>query len=104
MRFNWQRWKKRIFNKWVLAFCIFLLMLFFNERSSLFDRIHYTRELQKVRNENEYLKTEIERVNREQNELFSNPKNMEKFAREKYFMKRDDEDVFVVMDSLGSRR
>jgi cell division protein FtsB len=29
--------------------------------------------------------------------LFSNAKNLEKYAREKYLMKRDDEDVFIII-------
>ena len=30
-------------------------------------------------------------------ELMTNPRNLEKFAREKYLMKKDDEDVFVIV-------
>ncbi len=31
-------------------------------------------------------------------ELMTNSKNFEKFAREKYLMKKDNEDVFVIVD------
>ena len=30
-------------------------------------------------------------------ELKTNPKNLEKFAREKYLMKKDNEDIFVIV-------
>ena len=32
------------------------------------------------------------------NELKTNPDNLEKFAREKYLMKKDNEDIFVIVE------
>lgn len=100
---NKLHWRKYVLNKWTLAALSFILILLFNDRYSLFDRFRYVQKLHKVRNENEYLQSEITRVHKEQEELFSNQKNIEKFAREKYYMKRDDEDVFVVIDSTSSK-
>jgi len=39
---------------------------------------------------------EIKENKEKLNELMSSPANLEKFAREKYLMKKDDEDVFVI--------
>ena len=45
------------------------------------------------------LKDEIERYNAQKlQELTRNPKAIEKVARERYFMKTDDEDIFVLSD------
>jgi len=35
-------------------------------------------------------------------ELKTNPKNLEKFAREKYLMKRDNEEIFVIVEEDSS--
>ena len=40
----------------------------------------------------------LENVKKEKDELFGNNKNLEKFAREKYLMKADNEDVFVMIE------
>ena len=44
------------------------------------------------------IKWHIEKTRRELNELTQNPTSLEKFAREKYFFKQDDEDLFILSD------
>lgn len=39
----------------------------------------------------------IDELNRQKMELLGNERNLEKFAREKYKMKRDNEDIFVIV-------
>lgn len=48
--------------------------------------------------ERAYFQSEIEKSKKERSELFGNKDNLEKFGREKYLMKRDDEDIFILVD------
>jgi cell division protein DivIC len=86
-----------IINKYSAAIAVFLFILLFNERNGLINQWTQNEKYNKVLNENEYYKKEIKRLNFDHKNLFSNAKNLEKYAREKYLMKRDDEDVFIIV-------
>ena len=89
-------WINLFGNKYLLVGVGFVLLLLFNERNSIFDQFEYSKNLKELKAKQAYYQSEIAKVRREKKELFGNPKNLEKFAREKYLMKADDEDVFVV--------
>ena len=55
----------------------------------------YKKQLRELEREKVYFSNEIKKTRKELEELTSNPKSLEKFAREKYFMKKDNEEVFV---------
>jgi len=86
-----------ILNKYAIAIGMFLFILIFNERNGLVNQFEQKSNYNKVLKENEYFKNEIIKLHYDHDNLFSNPKNLEKYAREKYLMKRDDEDVFIIV-------
>jgi cell division protein FtsB len=53
-------------------------------------------ELHKLEARKVYFEEQIRVVRKELDQLKSNPAALEKYAREKYLMKRDNEDLFVV--------
>ena len=55
-------------------------------------------ELWELEDEKEYYWVEIENTKADLKELTSNLNNLERFAREKYLMKRDNEEVFVFVE------
>lgn len=50
-----------------------------------------------LKKEKAYYQRKIEEDSRKMEELLSNKKNLEKFAREQYLMKKPDEDLFVIV-------
>ncbi len=86
-------------NKYFLAGILFLIwMLFFDVRDwpSLYEKRARLKEL----NENEqHLNNQIVDTKKELNLLKTNAQTIEKYAREKYFMKKDNEDLFIVNDN-----
>lgn len=54
-------------------------------------------ELNKLREDKMYYRDEVNRTKADLDNLLTNPAGLEKFAREKYLMKRDDEDVFIII-------
>jgi len=44
-------------------------------------------------------KVKIDELRRQKKDLFGNQRNLEKFAREKYLMKKSNEDIFVIVDA-----
>jgi cell division protein FtsB len=65
-----------------------------NDLFKQYDMYEKWRELQ---TEREYYLTNIETVKKERAELLSSPELLEKFARERYIMKRPGEDVFILV-------
>jgi cell division protein FtsB len=71
-------------------------MLFFDENNMLvqYNRRHELIGLQKKSN---FYKREIANVEKQYQELTTSSESQEKFARENYMMKKDNEDVFVIV-------
>lgn len=70
-------------------------MLFFDSNSVVFMYKQY-KELQALTAQEKFLKEEISEMKRQKDELFSSDEKLEKYAREQYFFKRDEEDVYVI--------
>lgn len=82
-------------NKYFLTAIAILVWVLFFDKNDLFTQRDMVQKLRKLQKEKEYYASEIENNKRELNELQTNKKSLEKFAREKYLMKKDNEDVFV---------
>ena len=86
-------WSK---NKYFVTSTLFIVwMLFFNDYNLIF-QWQKSRELADLKSKKEYFAKEIAQVNQDKKDLFSNTQNLEKFAREKYFMKKDNEDLYLI--------
>jgi|ERR1700754_978794 len=84
-------------NKFFLVTLAFLVWMIFFDRNDLFSQYEYRHQVNKLKAERDFYKAQTDQVNKELDELTSNPKQLEKFAREKYLMKKDNEDVFVIV-------
>lgn len=77
-----------------LSFLVWMFVFDANDFIKQYDMYQKWRELQ---TEKKYYLDNIEVVKKERAELLSSPELLEKFAREKYIMKRPGEDVFVLV-------
>lgn len=85
------------FTKVQLAFIVVLLVCcFVLSDSSIFSRFGYDLEISDLKGQINYYKEKIDTDKRKLNELKSDKDNIEKFARENYKMKKDNEEVFVI--------
>ena len=84
-------------NKYVLtALCFFIWILFIDDRDFVTTHFRHLKELHKLEARKVYFEDQIQTVRKELDQLKSNPGTLEKYAREKYLMKRDNEDLFVI--------
>lgn len=88
-------WDKYRF--WLVGLLIILWMTIFDSNNFI-DLIQLRREINALEDKKEYYTSEIAIAKKTQLELFSNTRNLEKFAREKYYMKKDNEDLFIVRE------
>ncbi|HUH17845.1 FtsB family cell division protein [Albibacterium sp.] len=84
-------------NKYVIASLAFIVWMLFFDRNDLSSQYHYQSQLKELQQEKEFYTKEIEKVENDLNDLTSDPKKLQKFAREKYFMKKENEDVYVII-------
>lgn len=84
-------------NKYVIAVLILLVWLTFFDQNNFIVQYGYRQDLNKLEAERNYYLTQIEQNKKELFELTSDSAHLEKFAREKYFMKKDNEDIFVLV-------
>jgi cell division protein FtsB len=84
-------------NKYTLIAAFFVVWMTFFDRNDFISQYSYRQELNKLESDREYYQAEIEKNKKEAHELMSDPDNLEKFAREKYLMKKEDEDIFLIV-------
>lgn len=91
-------------NKYVIATLAFAVWIIFFDRNDLITQGGYLHQLSTLRDQKTYLQGEILRTDSDRNELQSAPRKLEKFAREKYLMKKENEDVYLISGQGNSGR
>ena len=84
-------------NKYVLVGSIVFLWVAFFDSHNLVKQSKLKEEIEDLEEKRNFYETEIQKDSIALHELTTNPKTQEKFAREKYFMKKDNEDVIVII-------
>jgi cell division protein FtsB len=84
-------------NKFFWVTAAFLMWMLFFDKNDLLSQYQYHQEVSKLKTERNFYTIETAKVSKDLNELTSDPAQLEKFAREKYLMKKDNEDVFVIV-------
>lgn len=81
--------------KYLIVIVVGVLIVGVIDDNSFLKRIQYDTQISRLKDEIEYYEAISEENVRQLKELNSDPKAIEKIARERYFMKADDEDIFV---------
>ena len=90
-------------NKYFITGVCFLVWIIFFDKYSLINQYEERNTLFGLRKEKHYYQEEIKNTRNELNELITDNKTLEKFAREKYLMKKENEDIWLVIpDTAGT--
>ena len=84
-------------NKNFITIFVFVVYISFFASNNLLRQKDLLQELKKVEKERQYYLQEIKENQTTTYELLNNIDLLEKYAREKYLMKRDDEDIFLII-------
>ncbi|GGI51249.1 hypothetical protein GCM10011425_24610 [Mucilaginibacter galii] len=84
-------------NKFFLVTVVFIVWMLFFDKNDLYSQYEQRQQLNKLEQERDFYTKETAQVSKELDELTSNPAKLEKFARERYLMKKANEDVFVIV-------
>lgn len=88
---------KPLRNRYSIAVLAVLAWVLLFDQNDAWTTIKNHNELGRMEEQKEWYSAEIERTKEQLNELSSNKELLEKFARERYLMKRDNEDIFVLV-------
>lgn len=91
------RLMKLIKNKYFIVTFLFLTWLLFFDQNNILNRWQMQRKLKQLQQDKAYYLNEITKDSMAIINLMTNPENLEKFGREKYLMKKDNEDIFVII-------
>jgi cell division protein FtsB len=91
-------------NRYLLTIIIFFVWLLLLDSNNLISRVRELKNLRKLKSEKEYYVQRIEEDKRKLHELKTDNRNLEKFAREQYRMKKPDEDMYIILTPAENRR
>jgi len=88
-------WLKIVSNKYLLISILFGVWMLFLDNYSYMDQRQINKQIDELQDNKKYYQEEI-RKDKENIKLLKNQDQVEKYAREKYYMKRENEEVYIV--------
>jgi cell division protein DivIC len=82
-------------NKYVWVLLFFIVWMLFLDNYSYFDHRFLNQQIDELETNKKYYQEEIAK-DQKSIQLLKNPNQIEKYAREKYFMKKDSEDIYII--------
>jgi cell division protein DivIC len=94
-RFKNKPWFKFLGNKYVWVLLFFTTWMVFLDNYSYFDHRMLNNQIEELEDNKKYYQEEIKK-DQENIKNLNNPQQIEKYAREKYYMKKDSEDIYII--------
>jgi hypothetical protein len=85
----------KLMNKWIAAILVFVIWMMFFDRNSLINQVRLVSSINEAKNLKEFYITEFRNDSLSLRILMHDTAMLEKYGREKYLMKRPNEDVFL---------
>ncbi|RNC64688.1 septum formation initiator family protein [Proteiniphilum sp. X52] len=83
----------------IIILLVLIAMLFFFSDSSVTKRMKYEAQIKDLESQIEFYREQTETDTEKLNELQSNKEDLEKFARENYLMKKENEEIFIIKEN-----
>lgn len=85
-------------NFYFLSLVIFFVWMLLLDSNNLVARYRLSAKLNSLEDQKEYYEQKIREVRKDRSELFGDRESLEKFAREKYLMKKETEDIYIIVE------
>ena len=90
-------------NKYIIVLSIFIVWMVFFDENSFLNHLEFDKEIEKLNNEKEYLNSQIKK-DKELIKKLDDKDQLEKFAREEYNMKKENEEIYLIeYDTLNKK-
>ncbi len=91
-------------NKYIVAFAVFTFVMLFFDQNNIFIQIDRKAQLNALQEKKKFYEDEIAKTQMELANLQNNPAAIEKYARENFYMKKPNEDLFIVVPATNSTK
>lgn len=91
-------------NKFFIAIAVFAAIMLFFDKNDVFTQSDRSRQLQDLLQSKQYYTDQINTERKELEKMKINPGTLEQYAREKYLMKRDNEDLFIIPENTPEQK
>jgi cell division protein FtsB len=85
-------------NKYFIVTAFFLIWIGFFDQNDWVSRKGIDKEIEKLEDDKAFFTTEVVELQKEEKRLKENQEALEKYARENFYMKKEGEDVFVIVE------
>ena len=85
-------------NKYFIVTAFFLIWIGFFDQNDWVSRKSIDKEIKKLEDDKAFFTTEVIELQKEEKRLKENEEEREKYARENFYMKKEGEDVFVIIE------
>lgn len=85
-------------NKYFIVTAFFLIWIGFFDQNDWVSRKGIDKEIEKLEDDKAFFTTEVIELQKEEKRLKENQEALEKYARENFYMKKEGEDVFVIVE------
>ncbi len=92
----WEKLPSIIKNKYLLALILFAVWIIFFDHNNLINQWQTDKELNSLLQKRNFYNNGIKEINQTKDAMFSNADKLERFARERYLMKKNNEDLFII--------
>jgi len=89
---------KPLKNKYILTLILFIFWIVFLDDYNLINQNQMKDTVNELKVQKEFYMTEIKNDSTELSKLKNDTEEQEKFAREKFLMKKDNEDIFIIRE------
>lgn len=93
-----ERFLRAVRNKYLIAIVAFVIWMLFFDRHDMATQYGYYSQLKELKAEKAFYTTEIGRITKAIEDLNTDPQEQQRVARERYQMKKDNEDIFVIVE------
>lgn len=98
MRKYWDIIPPWIRNKYSLTLIFFIIWMSFFDRNDFFSQLSLRRQLKEMEAEKKYYNDKLKEVQATHQNLFKSDENLERYAREQYLMKKENEELFIIVE------
>lgn len=91
-------------NFYVLASIIFVIWMIFLDPNNLWRQIKQKQKVNELREKRDFYSQRIEELSKESENISEDSAELERYAREKFFMKKKSEDVFIVTPEVEDEK
>ena len=91
-----QKIPKQLRNKYSIAIFLFIIWIVFFDNYNLIKQYKIKKNIKELEENKLFYSNEIEKDSIEYKELLNNEEERERFAREKFLMKKENEDIYII--------